>query len=166
MIAVGRISRSVGLKGEMSLSILSSAPDRFDDLGKVWIGADEQQALPHDVIHVRSTHAAVVIKVEGIDSRSAADTRRGQLVFVAEQDAIVPPPGSYFIHDLIGMDVVTEAGDAVGPIRDVLEMPANDVWVVAAKGREVLIPAIKDVIRSVDVQKRTVVIRPLEGLLE
>jgi 16S rRNA processing protein RimM len=166
MIAVGRITRSVGLKGELNLSMVTKNARRFEGLKHVWIGSDEQHATQHEVRAVRSTRTAVVMRVQGIESKPAADERRGQLVFVAEEEAVVPPKGTYFVHEIVGMDVETESGEIVGTIREVMEMPANDVWVVDAKGKEILLPAIKEVIRSVDVQRRRVIIRPMEGLLE
>ena len=166
MIAVGRISRSVGLKGELSVVMLTDTPERFGKLKSVWIGTDEAQAVKHAVLSVRMTHSAVVVKLKDIESRTAADERRGQFLFVPPKDAIVPRKGSYFIHDIVGMNVVTESGEKVGTVQEVMQLPAHDVWVVAAGEKEILIPAIKEVIRSVDMERRAVVIRPLEGLLE
>ncbi|MGA3245086.1 MAG: ribosome maturation factor RimM [Bacteroidota bacterium] len=166
MIAVGRITRGVGLKGELNVAVLTDTMQRFEKLKTVWVGADESQTVKHTITAVRVTSSAVVLKLKEIDSRTAADSLRGQLVFVAAKDAVVPNKGSYFIHDIIGMNVETESGKTIGTVREVMELPANDVWVVGGAGGEILIPAIKDVIRSVDVQRRRVVIRPLEGLLE
>jgi 16S rRNA processing protein RimM len=166
MIAVGRITRGVGLKGELNVSVLTDTLQRFEKLKTVWVGADESQVVKHAVTALRLTSSAVVLKLKGIDSRTAADELRGLLLFVAEKDAVVPEKGSYFIHDIVGMSVETESGEAIGTVREVMELPANDVWVVEGEGKEFLIPAIKDVIRLVDVQRRRVVILPLEGLLE
>jgi 16S rRNA processing protein RimM len=166
MIAVGRITRGVGLKGELNIAVLTDTLQRFEKLKTVWVGTDESQAAKHAVTAVRMTSSAVVLKLKEIDSRTAADALRGQLVFVAAKDVVVPKKGSYFIHDIVGLRVETESGEAIGTVREVMELPANDVWVVVGEGKEFLIPAIKDVIRSVDVQRRRVIIRPLEGLLE
>lgn len=166
MIAVGRITRSVGLKGELSLVMLTDRPDRFAMLKSVWVGTDEGQAVRHALLSARVARTAVIIKLKGIETRSAADEHQGQLVFVSDKDAIAPKKGSYFIHDVVGMNVVTEAGEKIGTVRDVMQLPAHDVWVVIAGVKEILIPAVKVFIRSVDVQSRTVVIRPPEGLLE
>jgi 16S rRNA processing protein RimM len=106
------------------------------------------------------------MKLKEIESRGAADQRRGEFVFVEEKDKTVPKKGSYFIDDIIGMKVVTDEGDEIGTVTEVMKLPANDVWVVTGGKSEILIPAIKKVIRSVDLQRRTVVIRPLEGLLD
>jgi 16S rRNA processing protein RimM len=166
MIAVGRITKGVGLKGEVNIAPLTDSLQRFEKLKTVWTGADESQAAKHAVTAVRATRTAVVVKFEGIDSRTAADALRGQLVFIAAKDVVVPKKGSYFIHDIVGMIVEIESGEEIGTVHEVMQFPANDVWVVRGKEREFLIPAIKDVIRSVDVQRRKVTIRSLEGLLE
>ncbi len=166
MIAVGRVTKSIGLKGELNVALLTDVPERFEKLKAVWVGADEAQAEKHSVPAVRLGRSAVVLKLKDIESRSAADEQRGRLVFVPEKDAIVPKKGSYFIHDVVGMMVLTEAGEEVGTVQEIMKFPANDVWVVVAGTKEVLIPATKEIIKSVDLQRRTVRIRPLEGLLE
>jgi 16S rRNA processing protein RimM len=166
MIAVGRITRSVGLKGELNVALLTDSSQRFEKLKTVWIGTEESLAVKHTVVAVRSTNTGVVLRLKDVGSRTEADRFRGQLVFAASRDAVAPKKGSYFIHDIVGMSVETEDGKRVGTVQEVMQLPANDVWVVVEGGREFLIPAIKEVIRSVDVQRRMVVIRPLEGLLE
>jgi len=165
MIAVGKIIKSVGVKGGLRLLMLTDSPDRFGKLKSVWIGTNESTATRHTVRSVRISKTAV-LELEEIRSRAEADERRGQFVFVRDKDGVAPGKGAYFIHDIVGMSVVTEAGDPVGTVQEVLSMPANDVWVVVAGTKEHLIPAIKEVIRSVNVGKRMIVIRPMEGLLD
>jgi 16S rRNA processing protein RimM len=166
MIAVGRITKSVGIKGEIRVSMLTDSPKRFAKLKAVWCGPDETTAVRFSILSMRIEPSAVVLRLKEIDSRSLADEHRGEYLFIENKDIVAPARGSYFIHDIIGMNVVTEAGEEVGSVRDVMELPANDVWVVAAGTKELLIPAIKEVIRRVDLKSRTVVIRPLEGMLE
>jgi 16S rRNA processing protein RimM len=166
MIAVGRITKSVGIKGEVRVSMLTDSPERFAKLKAVWCGADETTAVRCSILSMRIEQSAVVLRLKEIDSRSLADEHRGKFLFIESKDVVTPAKGSYFIHDIIGMKVVTEAGEDVGSVRDVMELPANDVWVVAVGTKEFLIPAIKEVIRQVDLKSRTVVIRPLEGMLE
>ena len=166
MIAVGRITKSVGIKGEVRVAMLTDSPERFAKLKTVWCGTDETTAVRFSVLSMRIEQSAVVLKLKEIDSRSLADEHRGEYLFVEAKDMVAAAKGSYFIHDIIGMKVVTEVGEEVGSVRDVMELPANDVWVVASRTKEILIPAIKEVIRLVDLDGRTVVIRPLEGMLE
>ncbi len=156
----------MGLKGELNIAPLTEDPDRFEKLKSVWIGAEETGAEKHAVQSARVGRSGVVVKLKDIETRSEADARRGNLVFVAERDSVTPRKGSYFIHDVIGMKVLTDEGVEVGVVKEIMQLPANDVWVVAAASREILLPAIKDVIRSVDLEHRVVTIHPLEGLLE
>jgi 16S rRNA processing protein RimM len=166
MIAVGRITKSVGIKGEVRVAMLTDSPERFTKLKAIWCGKDEATAVRCSILAMRIDKSAVVLKLKEIETRSSADEHRGDYLFVESRETVTPAKGSYFIHEIIGMKVVTEAGDEVGTVRDVMELPANDVWVVTSGTKEFLIPAIKEVIRSVDVKGRTVVIRPLEGMLE
>lgn len=166
MIAVGKISKSIGIKGEFKVTMFTDRPERFRNLEVVWIGADETTAKRHRVRSARVSKTAVVLGLEEIHSRSGADERRGEFVFVEKPDEVAPKRGSYYIHEIIGMNVVKESGEPVGIVQDVLTMPANDVWVVVGGNKEYLIPAIKQVIRSVDVRLRKIVIRPMEGLLD
>ena len=156
----------MGIKGEVRVAMLTDSPERFAKLKAVWCGADEKAAVRFSIVSMRIERSAVVLKLKEIDTRTLADEHRGEYLFVETKDVVAPAKGSYFIHDIIGMKVVTEAGEEVGSVQDVMELPANDVWVVASGTKEFLIPAIKEVIRQVDVDARTVVIWPLEGMLE
>jgi 16S rRNA processing protein RimM len=166
MIAVGRISKSVGIRGEVTVIPLTDDPQRFARLETVWIGRDEATSEQYTIASVRFARSAVILKLNEIESRTVAETKRGNFVYIDSKDTWIPPAGSYFIHDIVGMEVLTDQGEVVGDIKEVLQMPANDVWVVARGKNEILIPAVKEVIVSVDMQRRTVVIHPMEGLLE
>jgi 16S rRNA processing protein RimM len=166
MIVIGRISRCVGIRGEVKIVPLTDDPERFAGLETVWVGPDESRAEQCTIATVRTTRSGVVLKMREIGSRLAAEMRRGSYVYVADANALKPPPGSYFIHDIIGMEVSTDQGELVGVVKDVLKLPANDVWVVVRGKTEILLPATKNVIVSVDVRRRVVVIHPMEGLLE
>jgi 16S rRNA processing protein RimM len=166
MIAVGKISKSVGLKGEVRVTLLTDSPARFQTLKAVWLGRDEATATQYKIHSIRVSPAAVCMQVERVHNRSEADALRGQFVFVADKDGVKPRRGSYFIHEIVGMTVVDETGATIGTVQDVMQLPANDVWVVASGEKEILIPAVKAVVRSVDVGRRTIVIRPMEGMLD
>lgn len=166
MIAVGKISKSIGLKGEVRVALLTDSPDRFRSLKAVWIGGEAATATRYKIQSVRVSPAAVVMQVEKVETRTDADSLRGQFVFVADKDEAKPKRGSYFIHEIVGMNVVNEAGESIGTVKEVMQMPAHDVWVITSGSKEFLIPAVKEIIRSVDVGRRTVVIRPMEGMLD
>ncbi|MBI3110165.1 MAG: 16S rRNA processing protein RimM [Ignavibacteriales bacterium] len=166
LIAVGQVTRTVGIRGEVNLLSLTDDPRRFKELKEVWVGPDETAVERFTIAGSRQNRSGVVLKLKELETQSAAESRRGQLVYVRKSKGRKPASGSYFIHDIIGLQVVTEAGDIVGNVQDVLQLPANDVWVVMNDGKEMLIPALKQVIMAVDLKQRRVVINPLEGMLE
>lgn len=165
-IAVGRISKSVGIRGEVKVQLLTDQPRRFSKLKSVWIGEREESAEKLTIESSRIQGITVVLKFHEIDSRTAADILQGRYVFISAKDVIVPPKGSFFIDDVIGMTVVSEEGEPVGTVKDILQTPANDVWVVQNGTKEVLLPAVKEVIKTVDLKRKEVVIHVMEGLLD
>lgn len=165
-IAVAQISRSVGIRGEVKLHSLARDAARFAKLHNVRVGRDESETQQFNVESVRFVSSNVVIKFWGIDTRTQADGLRGQFVYVSERQAVKPVTGSYFIHDIVGMKVVNEKGTEVGTVKEVYQLPANDVWLVVQNSKEMMLPAIKDVIKSVDVEGGVIVIREMEGLFE
>jgi 16S rRNA processing protein RimM len=165
-IAIAHVARSHGTQGELRVQPLTHSPERFNTLENVWIGTTDAEARKFEVERVRRSGCHVILKLSSVDTRSDADRLRNQFVFVQEQDAVPPPRGSYFVHEVIGLDVRTDEGKTVGQIVDVLTLPANDAWVVRTNGTDVLIPAVKAIIKDVDLKRRTVVIHALEGLFE
>jgi 16S rRNA processing protein RimM len=99
-----------------------------------------------------------------INDRDQAEALGGQYLFVPTSSAPQLPEGEYWPHELMGSTVVTTEGRTIGEIEEIIHTPANDVWVARAEGREVLIPALKDVVESVDVHGRRVVVREVPGL--
>jgi 16S rRNA processing protein RimM len=166
MIAVGRISKSVGIEGELKVVPLTDDHRRFSKLSTVWVGRDEATSERCTISSVRIAGGSVVLKLKEVGSRTDAERRQNSFVFIPEEEASGPAKGSFYIHDIIGMEVSTDQGKALGSVRDVLQLPANDVWVVLRGKKEILIPATKEIIASVNVKKREIVIHPIEGLLD
>jgi 16S rRNA processing protein RimM len=111
------------------------------------------------------TGLAAIVRLVGIETAEAAAALRGQYLYVATADAARPPRGEYFLHEIVGLAVEDESGRALGRIQDVLRTGANDVYLVAGPLGELLIPAIADVVLTIDLEAGRVVIRPLPGLL-
>jgi 16S rRNA processing protein RimM len=115
---------------------------------------------------LRKNNASFIISFYGIDSMTEAAKYRNSLL-LAEEDILPPlPSGEYFIEDIIGLSVVTTEGDFIGKVSDVFETGSNDVFVVKDISREYLIPAIKDVIKEIDLDKSMIIINSMKGLLD
>ena len=109
----------------------------------------------------------VLLHLEGYDTPEQAETLRNQILYLNREDVELEE-GTYFIQDLIGLDVIdADNGTAYGTLKDVLQTGANDVYVVQAEGgKELLIPAIPDVIVETNIEEHCMKIRPLEGVLD
>jgi 16S rRNA processing protein RimM len=163
---IGRIARGFGMKGEVIVSPDTYDVNRYINLHDVYIGYNETRNEPYTVESVRMHQGRPVIKFDRIDTRSQAENLAGQTLFVDEKERIELPEGVLFIHDIIGMKVFSDDASYVGTVRDVLLLPAHNVYVVEASGREILIPAVDAFIESIDMEAREIRIKPIEGLLE
>ncbi len=171
LLVVGRVIRSHGVRGEIKVLPESDDPERLLSLSEVFIGNSEAEAVSYDVNGARFQQSkkglTVLYTLDEVNSRDAADALRHQVVFATVDDLPPLEDGEYFLHDLIGSKVDTDAGDPVGTLKDVLELPAHNVYVIARQGKgDVMVPAVPAFIEKVDVDARHIVIRPIEGLLD
>jgi len=148
---VGQVVGVHGLRGELTVKILTDDPHRFALLERVFIGLEEQEPLPWLVQSYRLHKGRVLLKLQGCDDRSSAEALRGCLVQVPLHEAIPLAEGEYFEHQVLGLDVWTATGEHLGEIVEIIETGANDVYVVRGpERREILIPALDSVILKVD----------------
>ncbi|HET8525291.1 MAG TPA: ribosome maturation factor RimM [Actinomycetota bacterium] len=160
-VAVGRITRAHGVHGEVAVLVISEVPERFRDGATVW--TERGRALT--VSASRSHGDRLLVRFEGLGDREQADALRGTLLVVPESASPALPEGSWWDHQIVGCAVETDAGRALGTVRDVIHTAANDVWsVVDTAETETLIPVIADVIVEVDVAGRRIVAREVPGL--
>lgn len=161
-LAIGRILRPHGIAGELRVEVFTDFPERLSTLEFLYVGSSYRRYTLHSV---RSHQGCLLLRLVEITDRNAAELLRNQIVWVSSADAVPLEEGEYYFHQLLGMQVSTEAGEVLGEIVEVLDTPgANDVYVVHGLRGEVLIPAIRDVVLSIDIQAGHMVIRPLPGL--
>lgn len=165
LCAVGRIVKAFGIRGEIVVEPMTTGPERFRSLRKVFAGPTEAKALPYTVTAVQGGGSGVRVTLEEVRDRSAAERLAGSFLFVGEEEKVRPPDGAFFVDDVVGLLVITEEGETVGTVREVLRMPAHDIYVIAADGREVMIPAVREFIRRIDLTARTMHVRLIEGML-
>jgi len=146
------------------VQLLTEVPERFEPGAELQLGPDGVRRVV--VRSTRRHHGRLLIRFEGVEDRDAADALRGLLLLADAASSPAPPEGGFWVHQVVGLEVETEAGRSLGRVREVLHSPANDVWVVEGAGREVLIPALKDVVARVDLDARTAVVREVAGLFE
>jgi 16S rRNA processing protein RimM len=167
-IAVGQVIGVHGLRGEIKVEMYTDYPERFAPGVVLYLG----ETLDEVTLQVVRPHKGhLLIKCAEIDGRQAAEDCRGLWFYVPAAEAAQLEEGSYWIHDIIGLSVVTTDGVRLGEITDVLATGANDVYVVRPEegvnqGRDVLIPAIADVVMGVDLAQRVMTVRLLDGLVD
>ena len=119
---------------------------------------------PHRLEYAQWRNALVVLKLEGIDSVHDAETLRGESLFVPRERVPSLPEDQYYYFQLMDMEVYTSEGEHLGHISEIIETGSNDVYVVTGGDRELLVPALDDVIREVDVEARRMLVDLPEGL--
>lgn len=163
-LLIGKIGMPFGIRGQVKLHAVTSRPEHLDKLKTVYVG-DKQVA--HGLRRViEHKPGLLLLTLSGIDDRNAAETLRGAEVFIRETDAAPLDEDEYFLHDLPGLQVETIAGAPLGTVKEVLETGANEVLVVTRpEGGEVLIPMIRDVVKSLDIPAKRLVVELIPGLL-
>ncbi len=163
-LAVGRILRPHGVRGELRVEILTDYPEHLERVRTVYIGDDYH---PYKLAALRFHQNLMLLTLEGCSDRDAADDLRGALVSVVLKDAVPLEEDEYYHFQLIGLQAVSDEGDVLGEIVEILSLPgANDVYVVHGSRGEILLPAIADVIQKVDFDARRVTVHLLPGLID
>lgn len=161
-VAVGRINGVWGVRGHVKVTPLTSNPERLVAGAVLYVRGE-----PRRVLDVRYPQGFPCMRFEGFEDRTAAEALRGALIEIDAADLPALPEGEYYLHDLEGLEVVTAAGEHIGRLKEVLTTGANDVYVIARPGKaDALIPAIADVVLSVDLEARRMTIEPMAGLLD
>lgn len=163
-LAIGRVVRAHGLKGEISVKVMTEFPERFEITKQVYLG-DQLEATPYPLESYRWHKDNVLLTLAGITNRNEAETLKGQLVQVPIEEAMPLPDGVYYHYQLVGLEVVTITGERLGVLSEVMETGANDVYVIDNEGKEILLPAIADVIKSIDMEEGRIVVEVIEGLI-
>ncbi|MBL7064303.1 MAG: 16S rRNA processing protein RimM [Anaerolineae bacterium] len=166
-LAVGRILRPHGIRGELRVEILTDYPERLGQCAYFYLAYPDspESVRRYPVEKLRRHKKVLLLKLGGCDDRNGADELRGMLVQIPLKEAAPLEEGEYYHFQLIGVRVETEHGEWLGQVVEVLETGANDVYVVRGPWGEVLLPAVNDVILELDLELRRMVVHLLPGML-
>ena len=167
-LAVGHIVGVHGLRGELKVDLYTDFPERFVPGTSLFVGEELKEFR---VAGARMHQQHLLLQLTGIEGRAEAEALRNIWLFVDEADAVELESGLYWVHDIIGLEVQTEDGESLGVVREVLFTGANEVYVVETpptvnKGNDLLLPAIDEVVREVDLAAHRITVHLLPGLLE
>jgi len=166
LLAVGSIAKAFGIKGEVVVDPMTDSPSRFRTLKRVLIGERNGTVRRCVVERVWVERRGVRAKLSGVNSRTEAEHLVGALLYVEPQARVRLPRGRHFVHELVGLRVLDQDGRLIGIVKDVMKLPAQDVYVVNRNGREVLLPAVKEFVLGVDPDAGTISMKVIEGMLE
>lgn len=156
---MGRVLGARGVRGELKVAVLTDFPERFQRGATVWAAGE-----PRTVRGARNHLGALLLLLDGIDTREEAAALGGALLEVPEHTLAALEEGTYYRFQIVGLEVVTAAGEPLGRVAEVLETGANDVYIVRSEDAELLLPATEDVVRQVDVARGRMVVELIEGL--
>ncbi len=160
LMPIGRLTRPHGVRGDLTLQMTTRHAPRLDEVDEVYVGATFERRA---VLDARWHKGAWLVRFDRCPDRTAAETLRGQTVWVARTTYPLPP-GQHYPDQILACEVVTESGEVLGRVTDILETGANDVYVVTGEAGEILLPVIPQVILAVEVPAKRITVHLLEGL--
>ena len=163
-LVVGYLRRAHGVRGEMLMEVYTGFPERLKPKTKVFIGEDYE---PMTIAAVRTHPAGLLLKLNGLDTPEEAAPYRNQPVYVTAADRPPLPKGQFYVHQLMGFEVVDEEENIIGRLSEIMQTGANDVYVVKRPdASEVLLPVIPSVVLDIDADRRQIHVRLIPGLLD
>jgi 16S rRNA processing protein RimM len=161
-LVVGRIGRAHGVLGEATIDVQTDDPDlRFKVGSKLTLDSGQELTIKSSRWH----NQILLIGFEGVDDRNQIEALRDQLIS-SQVDLSALAPGEYHYQQLIGCQVYLQNNDLVGQVSEVVKLPGQDLLSVDKNGSQVLIPMVKQIIISIDVLEKKIVVNPPEGLLD
>jgi 16S rRNA processing protein RimM len=166
LILIGKITGTHGIKGQVRVIPYSGDAASILSMRTFFVQMHDGEYAPISFNSAVEHKKKVIVSVAGIHDITTAQALVGCEVFVPRNQLPELPDGEYYWQDLLGLAVLDEQGRCFGELTDILATGANDVYVVKSGEKEYLIPAISDVVLDIDLNKRTMTVRPLEGLLD
>ena len=164
---IGVIASTHGLQGEVNVFPTTEDPSRFKKLKKVTLHTQRGEEIELDVVSARFFKKFVIVKFKQFNNINEVEKFRGCELTIDRKDAIKLQPGEFYCADLIGLTIVDEDDNELGTLTEILQTGANDVYEMTKKDSDekVYIPAIKDCIRSIDMQEKKITIHVMPGLM-
>ncbi len=164
-LEIGQIVNTSGLKGFLKVIPLTDDITRFEDLKTVYI-QEKKDLVEFKIQDVKYSKNMVLLKLEGIDDIGEAEKFKNFYIKINRKDAVELEEDSYFIVDIIGCKVFTDENEFLGKVIDVFQTGSNDVYTVKNnEDKEILLPAIEDVIKDIDIANKKIVVKLMDGLI-
>ena len=164
-LEIGQIVNTFGIKGMVKVKPFTDNIERFSNLEKIYIKNKSGQT-EYKIQEVKYHKNMVLIKLEGINTPEQADLLRNSYLIVDRETEEPLEAGRYYIVDMIGLDVFTDDNEYLGKLEDIYNTGSNDIYVVKNElGKQILLPAIEDVIKNIDMDNKKVIVHLIPGLV-
>ena len=164
-LEIGQIVNTFGIKGEVKIYPFTDDIKRFDKLEKIYVKT-LKESKQYQIENVKYHKNMVILKIKGIDKIEDAEKLRDAYIEVDREDAIPLEEGTYYIADLIGLEVYTDEGNLLGKVDDIYNTGANDIYVIKDElGKQILLPGIQEVIKEVNLEKSKIIVHIIPGLI-
>jgi 16S rRNA processing protein RimM len=166
LLTVARIGRAHGVLGEATIEVRTDMPEERFYVGSV-LTTEPTSVGPLTISSVRDHNGIILLGFEGINDRNSIEKLRDVLLRAdVDIEQEYEDEDDYHVQQLIGCSVTTDDGQEVGTVKDVVNLPGQDVLAVDYQGREILIPFVYEIVPTVDIKSRKIVITPPAGLLD
>ena len=162
---IGQIVNTFGIKGMVKVNPFTDDISQFEEMETILVDK-KGSLLEMQIEEVKHSKNQVLLKLKGIDTVEEAEKYRNCYLKLPREKARKLPKNTYFIADLIGLEVYTEEGKLLGKVDDIYNTGASDIYVIKDElGKQILLPAIKDVIKQIDLEQEKIVVHLLDGLV-
>lgn len=167
LVVIGEVIKPHGIRGEFHVANHADSPSLYAPGARVWFRAPGKPERPVNILSCRPHQGRLLLTIEGVADRDAADALRGMEVVVRAEDMPELDDGEVYLHEIVGYDVVLLDGSKVGVLESFMDIPGQDVWVIRAPdGKEILLPAHEETVPEIDATARKITINPPPGLLD
>lgn len=165
-LEIGQIVNTFGIKGMVKVKPFTDNIERFDELEKVYI-ENKKGKKEYEIEEVKYHKNMVLIKFKGIENPEDANLLRESYLLVDRANEKPLEEGTYYIVDMIGLDVYTDENELLGKLEDIFNTGSNDIYVVKNDelGKQILLPAIDDVLKEIDMDNKKVIVHLIPGLI-
>ncbi len=165
-LEIGQIVNTFGIKGQVKIVPFTDDITRYDELKEIYVEKKNELKL-FQIEQVNYKKNMVILKLKGIETVEEAEKLRNCYLKIDREDAKELPKDTYFIVDLLGLDVYTDEGKLLGKVDDIYNAGSSDIYVVKDElGKQILLPAIKDVLKEVDLENQKIIVHLIKGLVD
>lgn len=164
-LEIGQIVNTFGIKGEVKVNPFTEDITKFERLDKILLEKSNKQTS-YEIENVKYHKNTVILKLKGVNTPEEAELLRNSHIKINREDEEDLPEGTYYIADLIGLEVYTDENVKLGTVDDIYNHGSSDIYVVKNElGKQILLPAIKDVVKQVDLENKRIIVHIIPGLL-